>query len=66
MAGRMLIHWTTADGEEHDERWDSIEAFRRWAAIQGLALRFTAYGLDEDDQEWVVVDQGRISPTRPG
>lgn len=59
MTGRYLIHFATADGEEREERWPSVEAFRSWALAQARRYRFTAYEEDEDG-EWVVVDQGEI------
>lgn len=52
------IAWNDAEGGEHEEDWGSIEAFRRWAAEEGLRLRYTAYA-EDDDGEWAVVEKGR-------
>lgn len=60
MSADVLITWTTADGEEREERWPSVERFRSWAAAQGGAIGYTAYREDEDG-DWVVVDKGRLS-----
>jgi hypothetical protein len=57
VAGPFLIHFTSADGEEREERWASIESFRSWAVTQGQRYRFTAYQEDEEG-EWVVVEKG--------
>lgn len=61
----VMISWRTADGEERDERWPSVERFRLWALAQGLRCTWTAYcqppgGDDDDDDEWVVVDFGQL------
>ncbi len=57
-----MIAFTSADGEEREEEWPSIERFRLWAIAERLACSFTAY--EDDDGEWVVVEKGRISVTR--
>ena len=59
MSAEVLITWLTADGEEREERWDSIERFRAWAAVQGQRVGYTAYA-EDDDGDWAVVDKGRI------
>lgn len=59
MSAPVLITWTSADGEEHEERWPSVERFRIWAAAQGGAITYSAYSEDEDG-DWVVVDKGRL------
>jgi hypothetical protein len=64
MAG-VNISYTSADGEEHEESWPSVERFRAWAAIQGTACTYTAYAEDEDG-EWVMIDRGRVGAIRPG
>lgn len=66
----VLISWRTAAGEEHDERWPSVERFRLWALAQGLRCTWTAYcqppsavddrAHDEDDDEWVIIDLGTL------
>lgn len=65
MPGAYLIVYTTADGEEREERWPSVEAFRAWARVQTAAMTYSAYRADEDG-EWVVIDQGRLGPPSPG
>ena len=64
MAGAFIIAFTTADGEEREERWASVEAFRNWAVAQEANCAFTAYREDEDG-EWEVVEKGRVG-TLPG
>jgi hypothetical protein len=64
MDGAFLITFLSRDGEEREERWHSVEAFRNWAVSQGGGYAFTAYRLDED--EWVVVEQGRVGDARRG
>jgi hypothetical protein len=64
MAGAYLIVFTSPDGEEREERWDSVEAFRNWAISLEHAYQFTAYQADEDG-EWLMVDKGRVGgPSR--
>ncbi len=55
----VRIAFTSADGEEREEEWPSIERFRSWAVAERLALAFTAYEEDEDG-EWVVVEKGKV------
>lgn len=59
MAAPFLIVFTTPDGEEREEHWASVEAFRNWAISHQQAYAFTAYQADEDG-EWLVVDKGRV------
>jgi hypothetical protein len=54
----VRIAYTSADGEEREEEWPSVERFRSWAVSERLAVTFTAY--EEDDGEWVVVSKGRV------
>jgi hypothetical protein len=61
MLGPFLIVFTTPDGEEREEHWESVEAFRNWAISHQQSYVFTAYRADEDG-EWLVVDKGRIGP----
>jgi hypothetical protein len=68
MPGPVQISFTSADGEEREERWPSVEGFRLWALAQGLACTWSAYEEDADG-EWAVVDSGRVGaapPPRPG
>ena len=58
----MLICWTSADGEEHDEEWESIDAFRCWAVSEGIRCRYRVYEHDDEDDEAVLVDSGRVGP----
>ncbi len=59
----VRIAFTSADGEEREEDWPSVERFRSWAVAERLELSFTAYEAD-DDGEWVVVAKGRVTTTR--
>jgi hypothetical protein len=59
----VRIAFTTADGEEREEEWASVERFRSWAVAERLDLSFTAYEADADD-EWVVVVKGRVGGGR--
>jgi hypothetical protein len=65
MAGAFLIVFTSPDGEEREERWDSVEAFRSWAVSLGHSYAFTAYRADQDG-EWLVVDKGSIGSAGRG
>ena len=60
----VLISWRTADGEEREERWPSVERFRLWARAQGLHCSWTAYcqppETDDEEEEWVVIDLGTL------
>jgi hypothetical protein len=53
------ITFTSADGEEREESWPSVERFRAWAQVQGTAYSYTAYA-EDDDGEWVLIDRGQI------
>lgn len=55
----ILITYRTADGEERDERWPSIERFRLWAKAQGLQCAWSAYEADEDG-EFALIDRGQV------
>jgi len=57
--GDLVIVWWTADGEEHQERWPTIDAFLSWAAAEGCEGRYTAYREDEDG-DLVVIEKGRL------
>ena len=65
MAGAFLIVFTSPDGEEREERWDSVEAFRSWAVSHDQAYAYTAYRADQDG-EWLVVDKGSIGSAGRG
>ena len=55
----IRIAWITADGEEREEAWPSVERFRAWAIGEGLNCDWRAY--EEDDEgEWVLIDEGRV------
>lgn len=59
----VLISWRTADGEEREEHWPSVERFRLWARTQGLRCSWTAYcqpPVGDDEDEWVVIDLGTL------
>jgi hypothetical protein len=64
MAWAFMIAYISADGEEREERWASVEAFRNWAIAQGAAYDFTAYREDQDG-EWEVVEKGRVGSAPP-
>jgi hypothetical protein len=59
----VLISYATEDGEEREERWPSVESFLGWARKQTAPMRFTAYQ-EDDDGEWVIIDQGRSGGAR--
>jgi hypothetical protein len=59
----VMIAFTSADGEEREERWESVERFRSWAVAERQVGTFTAYEQDEDG-EWVVAGRGRIGSGR--
>jgi hypothetical protein len=52
-----LIMFTSPDGEEREEEWDSVEAFRSWAIAHEAIYAFTVYREDEDG-EWIVIEKG--------
>ncbi|GDY12728.1 hypothetical protein LBMAG53_16060 [Planctomycetota bacterium] len=59
---RVLITWLTADGEEHEERWPSVERFRAWALAERLDGSFTA-SVEDEDGDYQFIERGRISPS---
>lgn len=59
----VRIAFTSADGEEREEDWPSVERFRSWAVAERLDGSFTAYEAD-DDGEWVISERGRIGDRR--
>ena len=54
----MRIAWISADGEEREETWSSLERFRTWALAEGLHCSWRAY--EKDDDEWLLVAEGRV------
>ncbi len=57
----IRIAWISADGEECEEVWPSIERFRAWAQGEGLHCTWRAYEADADaDGEWLLIDEGRV------
>ena len=56
----VLITYLTADGEERDERWPSVERFRTWALASHLRCAWSAYA-EDDEGEPVLIDRGRIT-----
>jgi hypothetical protein len=61
----VRIAFTTADGEEREEEWPSVERFRSWAVAEGLALSFTAYVADEAVSQPGLSLSGQRSSLRP-
>lgn len=59
MADRVMISWLSADGEEHDEVWATVDAFRCWAEGEGLRCAYRAY-VEDEDGDWVEVERGRV------
>lgn len=59
MQSRFLIVWTSAGGEEREERWPSIERFRAWALAEGIRCAWRAF-VEDDDGEWVLLDRGEL------
>ena len=57
--GDITISYTTPDGEERDERWASIDAFRSWAIGDKVRANYTAYEEDEDG-DLIVVGKGSV------
>lgn len=55
----IRIAFTSADGEEREEEWPSVERFRSWAVSERLEVNFTAYQEDADG-EWIIVAKGRV------
>jgi hypothetical protein len=55
----VRITVTSADGEERDEDWASVERFLAWARAEGLRGAWSAYEPDGDG-EWLLVARGRI------
>ena len=59
MAAATLIVYVLPNGEEREERWESVAAFRAWAITRDQRLTYTAY-VEDEDGEWVVTDKGAI------
>lgn len=59
MATDVMIGFLTADGEERDERWPSLDAFRNWAVGEDLHGIYTVYEEDEDG-DWIPTMRGRV------
>ena len=55
----VVVVWRSADGEEHEERWSTVEAFRLWAMAEGIRASFTAYEADEDG-DLVIIAKGEV------
>lgn len=53
----VLIAFASDQGEEREERWPSVAAFRAWALGQDGRYRYRAYVADEDG-EWVPIEDG--------
>ena len=59
MPDRVLVIWTSADGEEHEEHWANVDTFLSWAHAEGLRCAWRAYEEDEDG-DWLVIGSGRV------
>jgi hypothetical protein len=59
---RLLINFQSVDGEERDEYWESVDAWRNWAIGACWRGIYRVYEADEDG-DWVPVLKGRIEPT---
>jgi len=59
---QVMINFLSPDGTEHDELWESLDAWRNWAL--GIEWRgvYRVYEQDEDG-DWLPVLTGRIEPT---
>jgi len=55
----VVILWRTADGEEHEETWPSVEQFRTWAQGEDLHVHYSAY-LPDEDGEGLLIDRGEL------
>jgi hypothetical protein len=56
----VVMCWRSADGEEREEAWPSIEAFLMWARAEGLRAAWRAYGEPDADGERPMLDEGRV------
>lgn len=61
----VLIVYVLPNGEEREERWDSIARFRAWATTRDQRLAYTAYREDEDG-EWIVAEKGSVAGRTDG
>ncbi len=55
----LLIVYHLPNGEEYEETWPSVAAFRAWAETRHQRLHYRAFAADEDG-EWCLVEKGRI------
>lgn len=61
----VLITYLLPNGEERDEQWPSVAAFRAWAETRHQRLHYTAY-VEDEDGEWIVLEKGRIAGSTLG
>lgn len=61
----VRIAYILPNGEEREEPWPSVAAFRAWATTRNQRLRYTAYQEDEDG-EWTVLEKGRVAGSTYG
>lgn len=59
---QVLISYQSVAGEESDEYWPSVDAFRNWAHAHAWRGAYRVYEADEDG-DWVPILRGRIAPT---
>jgi hypothetical protein len=61
----VMIVYLLPNGEEREERWPNVAAFRAWAMTRNQRLQYTVY-LEDEDGEWVLQEKGRIAGTTIG
>jgi|GEM_PF-2486635 len=56
----LRIVYLLPNGEEHEEEWPSVSAFRAWAEKRHQRLQYSAFTQDSDG-EWVLHEKGRVA-----
>jgi len=62
---QLLIVYQLPNGEEREEMWSSVAAFRAWAETRHQRLHYRAFAAD-DDGEWYLMEKGRIAGSTVG
>ncbi|MFW5829839.1 MAG: hypothetical protein ACOCXA_06215 [Planctomycetota bacterium] len=57
----VIIGYLSTDGEERDEPWPSVDAFRNWAIGAGWHGVYRVYEADEDG-DLIPILSGHLSP----